>query len=1547
MALSHRKGHVTRACNTLTRTMEDTTARLEVWLDMSEDELIPQLRDIIETKTYLQAKMNKLEDNTTNFAKEVENITDDDEEAQQGAETMFDQVATLTDQAQDIIDKLFIQERRAQQAANTGIQNMGSQQPRQTQDQPHDQGIQELLLEQIKIAKFKGDEWEFENFWLQFSNIVDKSQKPKFLKFNKLLALLEKYNNKEVIISKLTSKLQIDSAATTKIQDQRKLFDRLLVVTSQLETYGETIDTRIIKDEIVHKFSGKIQDKVFDKKIDRPNAPWTLKVLCEDLENILSKEEEKIRLRQLDTNQKSNESQGQQKNEPKSKDQKNSQQDKDKKQEKDKKKKKRCVYCKEDGHWGHECETHSSHQARLEILKKEDRCVQCTKKGHMKDECKMKPCFNCKKAHHSSLCLTGKKPEKKEAKGSGEQKAVAITTANINLPNGFIPTIQAEAFNPKKMIWEPISMMLDSGADTTYITKELRKKWELLDHGSETLKTRVFNSDQPEEKSFGQSSIRIKTKEGELKMEVYVAQNLTGRIPKSELSQQDLWYLMKNRIQLNPEAFQSVTVPDMILGCDYWHRLVNGKREQLPSGIHVIETEIGFTTMGRTCQQPKQPNMVEKYQFTVIVDQTTDQDREAEDKQKWDTQMCRPKEFTGPAKDEQKEKDKRTLEHFEKNVEKREEGYFARIPFKENHPALSDNKIIAVKRLEQLKKQYSPEVLEMINNVFKDYEEKGFIEKIDMDEKTDNLIHYNALQAVITPSKTTTKCRIVVDASSHFKGKPSLNDIIEQGPCILPDIVDVLIRFRSGRTVLISDVEKAFLQIFLHEDDRDITRVIWLKDIHGPVTPKNMRAYRFTRVLFGLNVSPFILAATIIHHLKKYGDDPIVKEMPTNLYVDNLIITTDEKMEEVIKIYKKIKTIFYEANMNIREFLSNSTEVNDAIEVKVRATENVMKVLGIQWTSETDTLKMEAKIDKNEKSSRRTVAKALASIFDPLGMLVPLVLQAKLFQRELWNKDQYGWDDASKEATACCVYVKNSLGTNLILGKCQARPLKEKWTIPKLEMHSTMTETRKTLMVLKALKEGSINIKQVTIITDSTICLAWLKTKPSTKEIGTLVMNRIMDIQRDVKEMEYMGVQVKFGHVRSEDNPADLGTRGCTKQEFADTIWWKGPRFLQGEGMKWTENFNLFQLKEDEGFHIFTTTTTEDTSVFDGNCTNSLGKMSRIAVYVLKFVKIKFQKLSPETLRRLEEKLPLLKNIKANTTMDRDEFYAGEKAVILDHQKTITKKHLAKHANLGIIKNEDGLLVCKGRMELAELEKAAKEPILVLPKSTLAKQIIWNSHGKFHNTTEHTMDVTRRRFWIPTLRQQVKSVIGKCSRCQRFNKQPFLYPDMGRLPQFRVRRHHPFENTGLDNFGPFTYKKEDGTEGTAFGTIFTCTVTRLVHIEVVQDTTAQQFVQAFRRFVALRGTPKQVVSDNGTNFVLGQKIIEEAIKRCPSAETGINWKFITPYSPWKGGVYERMVQSVKHAFLKAIGRKILTLDELATILYETAASTLVNKVNIP
>lgn len=212
-------------------------------------------------------------------------------------------------------------------------------------------------------------------------------------------------------------------------------------------------------------------------------------------------------------------------------------------------------------------------------------------------------------------------------------------------------------------------------------------------------------------------------------------------------------------------------------------------------------------------------------------------------------------------------------------------------------------------------------MLEKYSAIFKEQLENGIIEKVNSTDSSSGIIHYIPHHPILTPEKATTKVRVVFDASAKYQKEQSLNDLLYKGSSLLKDLCGILIRFRLMEKVIIADVEKAFHQIGLNEEDRNTTRFLWAKDYHKEISPSNVEIYRFKCIPFGVISSPFLLAATLEHHLTTIGSELSLRILQ-NIYVDNVIVEINEK-EETGNLYQAIKELFRSAKMNIREFFSN------------------------------------------------------------------------------------------------------------------------------------------------------------------------------------------------------------------------------------------------------------------------------------------------------------------------------------------------------------------------------------------------------------------------------------------------------------------------------------------------------------------------------------------------------------------------------------------------------------------------------------------------
>ena len=162
------------------------------------------------------------------------------------------------------------------------------------------------------------------------------------------------------------------------------------------------------------------------------------------------------------------------------------------------------------------------------------------------------------------------------------------------------------------------------------------------------------------------------------------------------------------------------------------------------------------------------------------------------------------------------------------------------------------------------------ELVKQYDSIIQDQLHLGVIEKVKP-EPADGIKHYTPHYAVINPAKTTTKVRVVYDASAKNKqDNKSLNECLYRGPVMLQSLTGILLRFRLNKVAIVADIEKAFLQIGLNDNAKNVTRFFWLKDTNTLNTENNLQMYRFCRVPFGVISSPLLLADTLDFNLKTY-----------------------------------------------------------------------------------------------------------------------------------------------------------------------------------------------------------------------------------------------------------------------------------------------------------------------------------------------------------------------------------------------------------------------------------------------------------------------------------------------------------------------------------------------------------------------------------------------------------------------------------------------------------------------------------------------------
>ncbi|KRX33666.1 hypothetical protein T05_16002, partial [Trichinella murrelli] len=352
----------------------------------------------------------------------------------------------------------------------------------------------------------------------------------------------------------------------------------------------------------------------------------------------------------------------------------------------------------------------------------------------------------------------------------------------------------------------------------------------------------------------------------------------------------------------------------------------------------------------------------------------------------------------------------RLMKTFEETLEYDNGRYTVKLPWKPGFPNLPNNYAHALQRLLKTEASLLKEPMKsaMYSKTLREYITDGIIERVENVHGDEGRTWYLPHHMVFKTDQTSTKCRIVFDASAHFR-RTSLNRQLEAGPSLQSDLVKILLRFRRHRIGVQADVSRMFLQIGLHKEDRDVTRFLW-KEPGDPLPPQT---FRFRRICFGLTSSPFLAIAVMQHHarLNKSKWPKAAEEVLKNVYVDDLLFSLDDRTE-TMECVRELKQLMETAGFHLTKWSSNEPSVLRSLPAEDVVSESKAKMaLGILWDSKEDiiTFPVASVANPGQQMTKRRMLSVVMKIFDPLGYLSPFLVKAKRMLQTLWRKG-IDWD---------------------------------------------------------------------------------------------------------------------------------------------------------------------------------------------------------------------------------------------------------------------------------------------------------------------------------------------------------------------------------------------------------------------------------------------------------------------------------------------------------------------------------------------------------
>lgn len=537
--------------------------------------------------------------------------------------------------------------------------------------------------------------------------------------------------------------------------------------------------------------------------------------------------------------------------------------------------------------------------------------------------------------------------------------------------------------------------------------------------------------------------------------------------------------------------------------------------------------------------------------------------------------------------------------------------YTVRLPIKASVSSLGNSEKRALHCLKRLRRRFDAEPIyhQLYSDVIQEYKTLGHLTTIPTSEIKSSLSYYLPHHGIFKEDRKTTKLRIVFNGSSRTTTGVSLNDILHIGPKLQTDISNVLLWIRLHRFIFSTDITKMYRQINVHRDDWDLQRIFWY-DSNQQIIP-----CRLTTVTFGLNCAPYLALRTLQQLIQdeEHRFPLAIPALTKGRYVDDIfggaesIQDTQAIIRQLIELMTAGGFPLQKWTSNNQEVLSNISKISSDTTSSVQFESTHTKLLGLIWQTDSDNFTFSSCVPPPKGLyTKRSILSEIAQLFDPLGLIAPITVRAKIFMQELWTL-QIGWDDplpqqqqhqwktfrqqlqilgelhcprwlntsstarlyeihgfsdASQLAMAAVIYIKavhqdETVSITLVEAKTRVAPLK-KLTIPRLELTASLMLTRLADRVQRALDLRDVSIF---LWTDSSVTLTWLSAHPSRWK--DFVRNRVVNIQETLP-------RATWRFVPGKDNPADCASRGI-KVEHLKThyLWWNGPEWLRLPSSQW------------------------------------------------------------------------------------------------------------------------------------------------------------------------------------------------------------------------------------------------------------------------------------------------------------------------------------------------------------------------------------------
>ncbi|XP_055941878.1 uncharacterized protein LOC129971925 [Argiope bruennichi] len=853
---------------------------------------------------------------------------------------------------------------------------------------------------------------------------------------------------------------------------------------------------------------------------------------------------------------------------------------------------------------------------RFNMVKKLSLCVLCLKPGHKLAFCRQsKYLCNICNGNHNYLLHRHSKPSS-EGENATHSEAIPseprtdFSPKDVTLADS-LRTSSACLLIKNKSVLLPTAIVLiqniyghfsrarvilDSASQANFVTKQFADSANLR---KQKINTSVSGLGGISTSIEYEAVANIANCNGSfcLSQTFFVIDKITDMVPATNVNLENLEI---PQVMLGDPEFTRSSKIDALLGAETFFEIVKG--EQIRSSLNSLifqNTVFGYVVGGYVNTNNQEPctNLCTLVSRNENIEKVIEKFWLVENISEENTILSSEEEFCEA--------------HFKETHTRNKDGRFVvKMPMKEG--LLGDSKALANVRLNQTVKRLhkNPMMQNLYKEFIAEYESLGHMEKVNNDMCEGS--YYLPDHGVYKPENSTTKLRVVFNASAPSTSGQSLNDLLLAG-AVKENIFEIMTRFRTYKYAFTADIKKMYRQILIDESQRNLLKILWKDNMNQSPT-----TYRLNTVTYGTKSAPFLaircLKQLALDEAKKF---PLASQVTlTEVYMDDFV-SGAATLEAAQELQRQLIQMLQTCGMELHKWTSNSSElINNSSEETNQQyflvdRHSSVKALGLNWQPKEDYFLFKVDLKIKPFYTKRDVLSVIARLHDPLGLVGPVITKAKIFMQKLWIQ-QLNWEDtlpqsiqpewsnfvtslkvienlkvprhiltesyertvivgyadASEAAFGAVVYMKSIMedGTavnKLIASKSRVAPIKV-ISIPRLELSACLLLSQLIERIRPSLQ---MLISEAICYTDSKIALAWIKTPPY--KLKTFVATRVSKIQTLTENFQWK-------HISSQLNPADVISRGLNLHELlTNDLWWCGPDYLPD-----SKNYSSVELDE-------------------------------------------------------------------------------------------------------------------------------------------------------------------------------------------------------------------------------------------------------------------------------------------------------------------------------------------------------------------------------